>query len=266
MSPDELIVLIVAGIGVFGLWGSWLHQHAFVGRDGYPRARGTYHLVVPLVCAGLLFLVLKTSASFDVVDSPLYLTFYMVVGAAWVGVCLKCTGVAGISVRDDVIERRNRAAAIAVGGAMVGFTLTFAGGNIGDGPGWWVVLFSSGLATATLFALWVALDIGGGAADSITVERDVAAGTRVAGFLIGQGLILGRSVAGDWISAAATVRDFATTAWPALVLLAFAILVERSFRPSPQRPNPPVPAFGLFPAVAYLIAGAAVVLRLETLP
>ena len=265
MSPDELIVLIVCSTGAIGLWGSWLHQHAFIGHVDYARPTGNYHWIVPVVCAALLFLVLKTSASFDVVDSPLYLTFYMVMGAAWVGLALRFTGAPGISVRDDVIERRNRPAAVAIGGAMIGCTFTFAGGNIGDGPGWWVVLFSSGLATVTLFVLWIILDAAGHVVDAITIDRDVAAGVRLGGFLVGQGLILGRAVAGDWVSAGATLRDFAVAAWPALVLLGFAILVERSFRPTPQRPNPPVHAYGLFPAIAYVIAGAAVVLRLEAM-
>ena len=37
-----------------------------------------------------------------------------------------------------------RAAVPAVVGALVGVTFCYAGGNIGDGPGWWVVVFSAG--------------------------------------------------------------------------------------------------------------------------
>jgi hypothetical protein len=32
-------------------------------------------------------------------------------------------------------------------GAILGLTLAFARGNIGNGPGWWVVVFSAGMST-----------------------------------------------------------------------------------------------------------------------
>ena len=50
----------------------------------------------------------------------------------------------------------NAAAAMATAGATIGVTLSYAGGNIGDGPGWWVVVFSAAIATAGLFACWLA--------------------------------------------------------------------------------------------------------------
>ena len=51
-----------------------------------------------------------------------------------------------------------------------------------------------------------------------------------------------------------------------LLLLGFAILVERSFRVSPQRPRPSVLTHGFFPAVAYVIGAVSYVLWLEAHP
>ena len=77
-------------------------------------------------------------------------------------------------------------------------------------------------------------------------------GVRAAGFFVGTGLILGRAVAGDWVSSAATVRDFVLVGWPALLLLAGAFFLEKTFAPTPQRPAPPVLVHGWLPAALYL--------------
>jgi hypothetical protein len=198
--------------------------------------------------------VLRRLSSFDVRESPVYLSFYMLMGAAWVGLAARFLGLFGLSARDDVIERRNPAAARAVGGALVGLALCFAGGNVGDGPGWWVVVFCAALSTAALFLLWVLLDRAAGVADTVTVDRDPAAGTRMAAFFVAAGLILGRAVAGDWSSAVGTVLDFAFFGWPALALTLAAAAVERRLRPTPERPQGELIFHGLAPAAAYLAA------------
>ena len=69
----------------------------------------------------------------------------------------------------------------------------FAGGNVGDGPGWWVVVFCAALSTGALFLLWGALQAATDLADSIVIERDGASAVRLAGFLVACGLVLGRS-------------------------------------------------------------------------
>jgi hypothetical protein len=66
--------------------------------------------------------------------------------------------------------------------------------------------------------------------DAITVDRDECAGIRLGGLLLGIGLLSGWSVAGDWISASATLKDFATSSWPAMLLTAVAVIVEVIFR------------------------------------
>ena len=259
MSDDEIFFLMLSlGLSAW-LWGSW-----FVAAESTaPRSSSRRHrmplFLAPLAGAVLLFAVLKTASSFDVRDSPLYLTFYMTLGIAWLGVGSRLLALFGLSARQDVIERPNPAAARAIGGALIGVILCFAGGNIGDGPGWWVVVFCAALSTAALFILWYLLDKATGLSDAVTVDRDLAAGTRLAGFFAAAGLILGRAVAGDWVSPGGTVADFGAAAWPVLLLGAVAVALERRLRPTPGRPLPPVASHGWAPALAYLaVAGLAV--------
>jgi hypothetical protein len=162
--------------------------------------------------------------------------FYVVMGAAWVGGAIRLVPYAGISVRDDVIERGNRAALWSVLGALLGITLCFAGGNIGSGPGWWVVVFCGFLSTGTLFGLWWLVERLAAVSDAVTVDRDPASGIRLGAFLAASGLVLGRSVAGDWHSAGATIADFAGRAWPAAAIALLAIGLQRAWPPTAERP------------------------------
>ena len=247
-------------------WGNWIYVHNGLGDPDYPHGRGALPWIIPVVCAGILFSVLRTLSSFDVRDSSLYTFFYMVLGLAWIGLTVRASAFMGISARDDVIERSNGAASVAIAGAMLGVTFAFAGGNVGDGPGWWVVVFAAALATGVLYLLWWGLDTLAHVGDAITIDRDDATALRLAGFLVAAGIVLGHAVAGDWVSTFETVRDFALGGWPALLLFGFALLVERSFGVSPQRPRPPMLAYGFFPAMAYVIAAASAVLWLEAHP
>jgi hypothetical protein len=154
-----------------------------------------------------------------------------------------------------VLERRNGAAAWAIAGAFVALTLCFAGGNIGNGPGWWVVVFAAGLSTMSFFGLWFAFEALARPSRAITLDRDLAAGLRLAGLLIAMGIILGRGVAGDWVSVSATIRDFAIHAWPALPLVALAVIVERLMPPL-ERGLTSGLVLGVLPALIYL-GGAA---------
>ncbi len=265
MSGDENLLLFASGIAALVSWGAWyvwLLRLPRLGTRGRPRRLLT---LVPGVCALLLYLVLSTAAAHDVRDSEVYLTLYLVFGLAWVGIGAHALRIFGLSARDDVVERDNESAALAIGGALVALTLCFAGGNIGDGPGWWVVLFSGLLATLALGVLWYVFDRVTAAADQITIERDPAAGVRLAGFLVACGVGLGRAVAGDWVSAAATVRGFGTAAWPVLPLLLVAIGVDRAARRTPERPTSALVAQGVAPALVYIALVLVHVVRLGSI-
>jgi hypothetical protein len=262
LSGDEMLVLMLSAVVALVAWVAWYVPVARVRGFGLRTTGRGVMGSSPLVAGLILFGVLKTAAAHDVRDDPRYLFFYMLLGAAWVGLGLWAMPLLGVSPRDDVLERGNRAASFTIAGALVALTLCFAGGNVGDGPGWWVVVFSAALATAALASLWLALDAIAGVTDVITVERDPAAGVRAAGFLVATAAVLGRAVAGDWVSAAATLRDFAVYGWPALALFTAAALLESGARPTPARPVPAVGLYGVLPAALYLGAAALYLYRL----
>lgn len=265
MSAEE--VLLAGGGFVAGpvWWLLWLTQMARIQRL-HLRRTGLMVIVLALVAgaAGLLT-VLLTAASYDVVDAPQYVFMYLMLGLAWVRLVSLIFPFVGLSPRDDIAERANHAAAAAMAGALVGVMACYAGGNIGDGPGWQVVVLSSALSTGTLLAAWAVLAQLTAVADAVAIDRDRAAGVRLGSWLLACGLILGRGVAGDWVSASATVNEFAAVLPAVGVLLAAAIVVERIARPTPQRPSASVMQLGVLPAIVWLSA-AAYMLRLMGWP
>jgi hypothetical protein len=253
MSGDESVVQIICLAFVAFTWLPWLWEAVACARLG-GRLQDRWTLYAdPLICAAAIYAVLRLYSSTDVRDSTIYTLFYLAMGMAWVGLAARYfLPYFGLSSRDDVVERKNPAAAHAIGGALLGITFCFAGGNIGNGPGWWVVVFSAALSTAAFFVLWTLLDRFTGLADAVTVERDPASGIRLAGYFVGSGMILGRSVAGDWVNMRETVIDFGKVAWPVLLLWLAAVLLERTFRPTKENPAPSPLTHGLAPLCAYV--------------
>jgi hypothetical protein len=253
MSDDEVMVLVLCLIVALIVWIKWLVQlttvHLPAGRRGPRRLL----LMAPLVTGVVTLLVLRFYASHDVQNDAKYIFFYLVFAAAWVGAARWFVYALGICARDDGVERHNWAAAAAWFGALQALGLCFAGGNIGDGPGWWVVVYAAMLSTATLLLFWAIYEKFTHAAEAVTVERDLAAGLRLAGWLMATGLILGAAVAGDWISPSQTNIDFVRRAWPVVLLLIGAVLVDRLTRPSPGQLARPTLSHGAAPLVVYLI-------------
>src|SRR4051794_20905131 len=87
-------------------------------------------------------------------------SFLILIDAGWLVVVTKLFSWFGLSLRDDAVERRNAAALVALCGALLSVALTYIGGNVGEGPSYWNNFYSAGLATATLFGLWLVLEIG----------------------------------------------------------------------------------------------------------
>ncbi len=255
MSGDEVLVLVVSVIVACVLWGKSIYEIFQVRYHRAPFLRAASCGVL-LLCGFTLHYVLRRYASHDVRDSTTYTTFYMVMGAAWIGAAIRIWQMLGISMRDDLLESENSAAAFAIFGALTALTFCFAGGNVGDGPGWWVVVFAALLSTGALFVSWCVLDRIAGVGEAITVDRDAASALRVAGYLIGSGAILGRAVAGNWVSAGATVADFAVLGWPALVVLVVAVILEKVLGPNARAPQRSALIFGLPVFLAVLAASA----------
>jgi uncharacterized membrane protein YjfL (UPF0719 family) len=262
MSGDEGVALLVsAAVAIFG-WGRWYWSTAAVAPPGGSGAGRVPLHVTPLLCIAGLYLVLGAFADAEVRANPIYQIFYMVMGAAWVVVAAMAMPLFGISPRDDALERGNDAAVIAVTGGLLGLTAAFAGSNIGDGPGWWVVVFTAGAATVVFFLAWAAVEALTGISDTITIERDIASGLRLAGFFIANGIILGRSAAGDWESFEQTTWDFLFFAWPVLVLVGLEAMMHRMLHPTIEQPHPPAALYGLVPALIYIAVGVVAVIGL----
>lgn len=258
MSGDEVFVTIASAVIALGAWVSIYTRTLRFSRYDLPRAPVNALLFSLPICLMLIFLILRTLASHDVREDYRYIAMYGFMGGAWISLA-PAFFLPGISLRDDFFERRNASAAIALLGHMLGSAFCFSGGNIGDGPGWWVVVFCAIIANSTLALVWVVANQFTPIADAITIERDPAIGLRVAGFFAGAGLILGRAVAGDWISLDATLRDFAVKAWPVLVLLLVLIIAERSARPRFLPHQQALITRGVLPAILYLLLGLVVV-------
>lgn len=236
MSEDEVFSLMASLVVTWLAWHKWVIP-CFTVRD-FDRANllRVTGLVAPGLAFAFLLWVLRTQASHDVQSDGLYIFFYLTMGMAWLGGVMHLAGVGGLSFRDDWLERRNPSAAAAGTGLLLGGIAAFAGGNIGDGPGWWVVIFCATLSTGALFAAWSAYTRLSDAMERVTIGRDLAAGLRLGGFLLLAGVIAGRAVAGDWHSTGETLADFGKLAWPLLPYTLGAGLVEGAWGKSTPRP------------------------------
>jgi hypothetical protein len=109
------------------------------------------------------------------------------------------------------------------------------------------------LAVGGLMALWAMFSAITGSVAAVTVDRDLASGLRTAALLVALGLILGRSVAGDWVSVESTLRDYLQQGLkPAATLLGAAAVVEFLEQPTKRRPFPSVIRSGVGAAALYL--------------
>jgi hypothetical protein len=255
MSEDEVFALVMSLVASVISWGLWYAALTSVAVPrGSARAR-VLLLVTPVIATVGLSAALRAWAAVDVRDSGEYLFFYVALGLAWVGLGRALFGILGVSWKHDALECGNPAAAIATAGGVLGLMACYAGANVGDGPGWWCVVVAGGIATIAWFAAWLALDRLGSTGESVSLERDPAAGWRLGGFLVAAGVICGRGAAGDWHSAEQTVREF-SAAWPLVPLIAAALILERIVAPARVRTPSPVFASGVVPALVYL--GAAI--------
>jgi hypothetical protein len=264
LSGDEAVVLFLsAGASFVYTLIAWSRLKLALRLRRNSGAVIAPLLIPPALGLLILYGVLDRWADAEVREFRIYVLLFELLAIAWTGTVAKLLmPLLGIRIRDDAIERGNPATAIVAGGAMLGAILCYAGSNIGGGATIWSTILPAFLATVGWLGLWALLEIAGRASDSIALDRDAASGWRLAGMLVASGLILGRAMAGDYHSAAKTILDFARQAWPALVLLAAAIVMQQHWRPTPQRPVPPTLARGILPCLTMILAAAIYVLLL----
>jgi len=191
------------------------------------------------VCLVFMLTVLRTWADPEVRSSPAYqLGFLIAWGAALLWAHL-VGWLLGLGWLEQGLERGNPGAVWAGVGLTVGTTLAVAGANIGEGETMATTIGPMFLAVGALLGLWGLFTAMTGNTATVTVERDNAAGLRLGSVLVAWGLVLGRSVAGDWVSVEATLRDFLYQGLlPGLGLLGLAVVIEFLTRPTRLRPLP----------------------------
>ena len=180
--------------------------------------------LTPVVSFTAIVFTLLRLASFDVVG--IYVLFYIAMGFAWLYLSQRFVfRTTGVSWIDDALGMNNPAAAIVSACALLGSTLIYCGANIGDGPGWWCVVFAGGLGMVTwFFFLWI-IALLSETFERITIARDTAGAIRMGGYMLASALILARASGGDWTSFNMTVVEFGA-AWPLLILAPLSLAVE----------------------------------------
>lgn len=224
---DDSFFFFFAGAAFVGYW--WLSK-AWMPANGILKVSNWRYALTGSLLLSLfvLYFVLTTWASWDVRASTFYVLGYLAMGVIWVFGSVKFLGTfVDIRLQEDVREHNNLAAAVLIGALALAVTFAFAGGNIGDGPGWWVVVFSAVLSTLLVYGVAWAVSFFTDGEERITVDHDMATAIRLGSALIGAGLIAGRSVAGNWISVEGTVADWARTGWPVAIIAIAAVLIER---------------------------------------
>ncbi len=252
MSEDESAVLFVSLIVSLILWCRWYLALATVSQLGNSHASRIPLFLTPLFCAAFLFVVLLLWSAADVRTSAEYIALFMLSGAATVGMTLVLMPLFGLSCRDDAVDTPNRAARWVSCAVMISTTLVFACANIGEGETIWMTLLPAALGLATLGALWMALECTCHFSEAIAVERDFDAGLHLSGFLLANGLLLGRAVAGDFVSWDATCIDFVRLGFPSVLLAGVVVGIVRAAK-SQSASKRPAWARGFTPVGIQLI-------------
>jgi hypothetical protein len=260
---DELLSW---GIGLGGsIWFGrrWIDRLGRgVGWCSVPRRVSAALAVLPVALLVGLAFALRAAAAREVREDGAYVLLFVLLGAVWLGVAVEALSWLGLSIDDDVVDRRNPAAAWALAGALVSVSLSYGFANFGEGETIWTTLGPAQLALVACLLLWAAHQRVSGAADAIGIDRDASAGLRFAGMAIATGLIIGRAMAGDYVSAEATVADLWRQGWPAPVVVVLAAGVERAVPVTPSYQRRLLLDTGFVPAVAYVGIGVVDVLWL----
>jgi len=228
----EIFIFITCGIIAVVCLSKWFRA-PFVSWP--PERRGATPAVfflLPVMAFVIIMATLMSMASFDVVDDFFYLAMYLVMGFTSISMGIGLMRwYFDISWIDDAAHLNNRAALAVVSCAYIALALMYAGANVGDGPGWWCVVWAGTLGLVTWFISAGVVNTYTGVFERITIERDLGCGIRFGAFLLASGIILARASSGDWTSAWVTVVEFAD-GWPVLPLMLLVIVIERFFKKS----------------------------------
>jgi uncharacterized membrane protein YjfL (UPF0719 family) len=216
MRPIDEVVLVLGGAGVLGLLPFQLLP---LWRLGRLHASAEARLVVLAAYAVAIARAHGASVSSEAPGTSLA---RVVASAALLAASVHVLHVVGLSLRDDVLERRNTAALAALVGAIVGL-----GGAFGV-----AVVQATDLSELAVHALivvlvvptaWCVLQLLGRTHDLVTIDRDEGAGVRAGTLLAGVGLACGRALA----LSHGSLEVFALASWPSALLVVGGGLFER---------------------------------------
>ena len=159
----------------------------------------------------------------------------------------------GLDLETDGFERQNVAARIAIIGLWIAVTICAIGANLGEGEEIETTLFPLGLCAGGLLAVALGLSMATRGFSPVAIERDRAAGVRIASLFVASSVPLARAASGDWVSTEETVRDFAV-AVPTLVALVVCAAVAEAWFTRARRNTPregSLWAHGVLPATGY---------------
>lgn len=228
---DGFEIIIFAFSGYYSVISiiNWYRRLAGIWPSGQNSTIKYTFGFLPVISFAIILYTLRALASFDVVGASIYILFYIFLGFAWVFIGLKLVFYFfDLSWIDDALQNKNKAALFAITGAFLGLVVIYSGANVGDGPGWWCVLFAGGLGIISWLILSLVMNKFTQVFERISEERDIYCGIRFGSYLVACGLIMGRASAGDWTSFSMTIVEF-LVGWPALPLTLLAILIERFY-------------------------------------
>jgi hypothetical protein len=266
-SGDEWVAFVLAAAGtIIGVGLYYRPVFSIPVRRGSAWGRLVLGLFPPLALFPAC-LSLQNWADSRVTGHLDYIALFLLVGAASILILRKVFGVFGISLRDDVLDRDNPAALIVVCGTMLAIGIVYAGANVGRGPTIWTTLLPAFAGMFALGAIRLFVELAGGRIfESITIDRDISSGWRLAGMMVGCAILLGRAAGGNWVSWPQTWDDFVRFGWPVILIALAATILHHTLRPTAARPSPRVNLCGILPASVFLLAGLGwVVLRLNGL-
>lgn len=252
------IIRTLSLLFAIGAWSPWFLGLRRPYRFGVSLGMRMLLALVPVLCLIFIRSVIGSHAALAVrADSSLE-TNYAQLGVLWVGLAARAVVFLGIDLRGDVLERRNRGAALVLMSAAAALAMCYAGGNAGEGPGLEAVLASAGAATLGFFLLWTAAEVFTGFAfsEAITVERSAWPALRLSGLLLANGAILGYAASGPWEHGAVWL-PFLRFAMPAVILTSGAVIVERIFHDRLRAATSIAAAF-IYPGVAAMFLAWAI--------
>jgi len=250
----EILIIIGSAIAAIVFFVKW-YMHIF---GSWPPKRAKCAKIVlgilPLVIFAAFLYVLRMLADEFVRNDIFYILMYLFLGFAWIylGAFLMFL-IFGIDWAQDAIHSDNRAALLTVSGGFLAIAAIYAGSNIGDGPGWWCVVFAGGAGTALWFVLIRFLDKMTNVLERINIGREKGTGLRLGAYMLGAGLILARGSSGDWTSFGMTIVEFAD-GWMIIPMTVLAVITEHIYI---SRKREGIDSGSWAISAFYLAAGAA---------